>query len=167
MSVDVLGDRVDDNVGTELERVLEEGRHEGVVDNELGVVLVGNLGNGLDVDETEGRVGGGLDPDELGVGADGLGNVGSILEVDKGDLDVEGVGDLGEVAVGASVDVVDGDDVGAGGQGADDGGGGGRSGGEGKTVLATLQGSDGGLEGLAGGVSRAGVVKALFERDVQ
>lgn len=107
VSVDVLGDRVDNNVGTELERVLEEGRHEGVVDNELGVVLVGNLGNGLDVNETEGGVGGGLDPDELGVGADGLGNVGGILEIDKGDLDVEGAGDLGEVAVGASIDVVD------------------------------------------------------------
>lgn len=52
--------------------------------------------------------------------------------------------------------------MGASGQGADDGGSGGRSRGEGKTVLGTLQGSDGGLEGLAGGVSAAGVVKALF-----
>ena len=70
VSVDVLGDRVNNNISAQGKGVLEEGRHEGVVDNQLGVVLVGNLGNGLDIDQTEGGVGGGLDPDELGVGAD-------------------------------------------------------------------------------------------------
>lgn len=165
VSVDVLGDRVDNDISAQGERVLEEGGHEGVVDNQLGVVLVGNIGNGLDVDQAEGGVGGGLNPDELGVGTDDRGNIGSIGKIDKRDLDSEGRGDLGEVAVGASVDVVDRDDVGSSREGRDDGGSGGRSGREGQTVLGALQSSNGGLKGVAGRVSRTGVVESLLLLD--
>jgi len=162
VSVNVLGDRVDNDISAERERVLEVGAHEGVVDDQLGVVLVGNVSNGLDINEAQRGVGGGLDPDELGVGADDSGDIGGISKVNKGNLDSEGRGDLGEVTVGASIDVVDRDNVRSSREGADDGGGGGRSRREGQSVLGALEGSNGGLESVARGVSAARVVESLL-----
>lgn len=111
MSIDVLGDRVDDDIGTQREWVLEVGTHKSIVDNQLGIVLVRDLSNGSDIDQTQGGIGRSLNPDELGVRADSGGKIGGILEVNKGDLDTHGRGDLCEIAVGASVDIVHRDDM--------------------------------------------------------
>lgn len=140
VSVEVLGDGVDDDVGAEGERVLEVGGEEGVVDDEDGArVPLDNGGEGLDVDEAEGWVGGGLDPDHLGVGPEGGLDVLEVGHVDEGGVEANGGGDAVEVAVGAAVDVVDGDEVVAGLEHVDDGGGGGRPRGKGQPVLPSLQ----------------------------
>lgn len=150
VAVDILCDGVDDDVGAVVERVLHVGAHEGVVDDDEDTVLAGDVDNGADVDQAEGWVGGGLDPDELGlVGAD------QVLDVQldgRGEGDVHAVGgsDLGEVTVGATVNIGDGDDVGAGGQGLEDVGGGCGAGGEGKRILGVLESSDGLLEVVTG-----------------
>lgn len=104
VAVDVLCDAVDDDVGAVLEWVLDVGGEEGVVDDDHDAGAVGNVGDGADVDQGKSRVGGSLDPDELGLGLDqGLDvhlNAGC-----EGDLDAVGRGDLCEVAVGAAVDI--------------------------------------------------------------
>lgn len=161
MSIDILGDRVDDDISAQREWVLEEGTHEGVVDHQLGIVLMGNLGNCLDINQTQGGVGWGFNPNELGVGTDGGSDVGSILEVNKGHIDTQSGGDLCEVAVSAAVDVIHGDDVGSRSKRRDNGGGGSRSRGKSKSVFSTFKGGNGGLEGLTGGVSRARVIESL------
>src|SRR5687768_8174049 len=65
VAVDVFGDAVHDNVGTVIERVLNVGAQEGVVDNNEDAVLVGGGGDGTNVDETQGGVAGRLNPHQL------------------------------------------------------------------------------------------------------
>lgn len=153
VAVDVLCDGVHDDVGAVVQGVLDVGAQEGVVDDDQDAAGVGGGGDGADVDQAEGGVGRGLDPDEAGVVGHVRGQVG--LDVrGEGDADAVGAGDLGEVAVGAAVDVRDGDDVGPGGEALQDVGGGGAARGEGEGVLGVLEGGDGGLEvgpvGVAG-----------------
>ena len=50
LAVDVLGRRIDDAVGAELERLLEQRRREHVVDHERGAGVVRDLGDRRDVD---------------------------------------------------------------------------------------------------------------------
>lgn len=75
VAVDVLGYRVHDNVGAVVERVLHIWAEEGIVDDDEDAVLVRDGGDFSDIDEGEGRVGGGFDPDEFGFRADQLGDV--------------------------------------------------------------------------------------------
>lgn len=157
VAVDVLGDGVDDNVGTVVEWVLDVWGEEGVVDNDHDAVLVCLLGNGTDVDETESWVGWSLDPDKLGV----LGDVLRDINLDlwgEGDVDTVGLGDLGEVSVGSAVDIGDGDDVGASSQRLEDHSGGGRAGGECESILGVLKSCDGLLKVVTVWVGGAGVL---------
>jgi hypothetical protein len=138
VAVDVLGHGVDDDIGAVVERVLDVGAHEGVVDDNENAMAVGDLGNGLDIDQAEGGVGGGLDPDELGLRTD------EVLDVKlngrrEGHLNAVGGGDLGEVAVGTTVDIGDRDNVGSRGQGLQDNGSGGRARRESKGILGVLE----------------------------
>lgn len=104
---------------------------------------MGDLRNSLDIDQAEGRVGGGFDPDELSlIGADKILNVNRNARRES-HMDAVGCGDLGEVSVGTSVDIGDGDDVGARGEGLQDDSGGGRAGGESKGVLGVLESGNG------------------------
>lgn len=59
VTTQVLGNRVNDDIGTELERLLVERAHEGVVDdeNDFRVDLFGNPGHGLDVHKPQRGVG--------------------------------------------------------------------------------------------------------------
>lgn len=148
---------MDDNVGAKLQGVLDIGGQEGVVYNNEDAVLVGSGDDGSDVDQAERRVAGGLDPDQPRVGGDVLGNVDLNLGR-EGDLDAVGLGDLREVAVGAAVDVRDGDDMAAGGQALQDDGSGGAAGGKGQGVASVLEGRDGSLEVVAVGVGGARVL---------
>lgn len=152
VAVDVLCDAVDDDVGTVVERVLDVRRHEGVVNDDHDAVLVGNGGDLADVDEGQGRVRGRLDPDELGVGADQLNDV----DLDggrEGDFDIVCQRDLGEVAVGAAVDVGDGDDVRAGSKRLQDVGSSGRAGAEGERIAGVLESCDCAFEVVTRGAS--------------
>jgi hypothetical protein len=58
LPVDVLGRRVDDDVGPELQRSLQERRGEHVVDHHLGTGAVGEVADRRDVDELHRRVAG-------------------------------------------------------------------------------------------------------------
>lgn len=58
VAVDVLCNGVDDDVGAVIERVLDVGGEEGVVDDDKDAVLVGDGSHFADVDEGEGGVGG-------------------------------------------------------------------------------------------------------------
>lgn len=146
MAVDVLGDGVDDDVGSVVQGILDVRAQEGVVHHDLDAMLVSNGRNGADINEAQGRVGRGLDPDEPGlVRADQLGHVG-LDGGREGDLDAVGGRDLGEVSVGAAVDVRDGDDVGAAGERLEDVGGGGRAGGEGERIAGVLEARNGGFK---------------------
>lgn len=157
VAVDVLCDGVDDDVGAQLQRVLDVGGQEGVVDDDEDAVLVGDGGDGADVDEAQRGVAGGLDPDEARLVGDVLGNVDLDLGR-EGDLDAVGLGHLGEVAVGAAVDVGHGDDMAAGRQALQDGGRGGAARGEGEGIPGVLQGGHGRLEVVAVGVGRPRVL---------
>lgn len=157
VAVDVFGDGVHDNVGAVREGVLDIGGHEGVVDDDEDAVLVGDVGDGADVDEGEGRVGRGFDPDEFGpVGLDHAGDV----EFDggrKGDLDAVGRGDFGEVAMGAAVDVGDGNDMASCSETLEDNGSGGGARGKGESVFGLFEGGNGRLKVPSVGVGGARV----------
>lgn len=58
VTTEVLCDRVDDDIGTQLERLLVVGAHESVVDHkdDVRVDLLGDPCRGLDVDQTQRRV---------------------------------------------------------------------------------------------------------------
>lgn len=157
VAVDVLGDTVNDNVGTVLERVLDVGREESVVDDDHDAGAVGDVSDGADVDERKSGVGRSLDPDELGLGLD------QGLDVDlnaggEGDLDAVGGGNLCEVAVGATVHIGDGDDMAAGSKRLEDDSGGGRSRREGQGVLGPLKRGNAVLEVGPVGVGGASVL---------
>lgn len=63
MAIDVLCDRVHDDVGTVVERVLDIRAEEGIIDNDHNAVLMGNAGYFSDIDKAEGRIRGAFDPD--------------------------------------------------------------------------------------------------------
>ena len=67
LAVDVLGRRIDDDVGAEFERLLEERRREHVVDDQPRAGLVGDLGDRRDVDHFERRVGRAFEEEHLRV----------------------------------------------------------------------------------------------------
>ena len=157
MAVDVLGNRVHDDVGAEVERVLDVRGEEGVVDDDEDAMGVGSGHDGADVDQPERGVAGGLDPHELGVLIDVLADVDLDLRR-EGDLDAVGLGHLGEVPVGAAVHVGHGDDVRARGERLQDGGGRGAAGREGQGILGVLERGDGLLEVVAVGVAGARVL---------
>jgi len=111
VTVDILSDGVNNNVGTVVERVLNVGAHESVVDNDQDAMTVGDISNSLNIDQAEGRVGRSFDPDELS-----LIRTDQILDVKlngrrESHIDAVSGGNLGEVSVSTTVDIGDRDDV--------------------------------------------------------
>lgn len=139
MPIDVFRDRVDHDIGAVVERVLDIGAEEGVVDDDHDAMSVGDGGDVPDVDQTQGGVAGAFDPDQLGlIRADEIGHV-DLNAGREGDLDAMSGGDLGEVAMRAAVDIGDRHDVGALREGLEDEGGGGGAGGEGEGEARMFQ----------------------------
>ena len=100
------------DVGAEVQWVLVDRRGEGVVDDELGTVSLHNLGEFLNVKDLQGRVGWGLKPDKLGVGAELLLELGDVAEVLERDVDVSvGSENAAEVSLCTAVDVINAEDV--------------------------------------------------------
>ena len=165
VAADVLGGGVDHHIGAIGQRVLKGGRGEGVVDSDLGAVLVGDFGGGRDVGDVEQRVGRSLDPHILVVlggqcGFHGF-QIGDVHHVEAHTPRHE---HLGEQAVGAAVHIVAEQDVVAG----LDGGAqqhvdGGQARGEAQRVLAAFHGGELLVEACASGVDGAGVVVASPE----
>ncbi len=69
VAAQVLGGRMQDDVGTEGERPLQGGGREGAVDQEPGAGSVRRLGEAAEIEDLELRVGRCLGPDERGAGA--------------------------------------------------------------------------------------------------
>lgn len=158
VAVDVLGDTVDDDVGAEVERVLDIRREESVVNDDEDAVLVSNGDDSSNVDQAQSRVAGRLDPDQTSL----LSNV--LCDVDlnlgsEGDLDSVSLGHLCEVTVSSTVDVRDGDDMAASGQTLENGSSGGTAAGEGESIAGVFQSGNGRLEVQTVGVGRSGVLK--------
>ena len=112
MAPDPLGGGVDDDVGAEVDGPAGvAGGAEGVVHHERDAVVVGDLGQGLEVGHVEARVADRLDVQGAGARVDGLGEVLRVVSRDELRADAEpGKGDL-ELVVGAPVQVAGGDDV--------------------------------------------------------
>jgi hypothetical protein len=162
VAVDVLGNRVNDDIGAQGNGVLEIRRHEGVIDNEKSTVSMSTFSNSLDIDHTESGVSGSLEPDELGVLLEVVFNVGRVAQVDKASFDTEIDSNLGKVTVGTTIDIVDRDDVRARVERVDDGGGSSRSRSESKTVLGTFKSSNSIFKVLTSRVTRSGIIVSLY-----
>ena len=89
LAVNVLGRRIDDDVGAELERALVERRREHVVDDELGAGRVRDLGHRGDVVDLQGRIGRRLHEEHLGVLRHRLLPLVDVLAVDQREGDAE------------------------------------------------------------------------------
>lgn len=163
VTVDVLGDGVDNNVSTVHQWVGNVWGQEGVVDDQDGVlvvllvVLLDDFGDSRDVGHRQGWVGWSLEPHKLGALTErGLQVL--LQVVNKLNVKAVGVGDLGEVTVSTTIDITTRNNVGANRQGLENQGGSGRSGSNGNGMLGLLQGSNGGLEVVSVWVTRSGVV---------
>ena len=150
MAVDVLGDGVNHDIGTVVQRVLNIGAQEGVINHDQNTVSVCNRSNLLNIDQAQGGVGRGFNPDQFRlVGADQFFNV-KLDARRKGHMDAMGRSDLGKIPVGSTVDVGDGDDVRARCQGLEDDGGSCGTGGEGESIFGVFESSDGLLKVIPG-----------------
>lgn len=102
--INVLGNTVHHDICAVLKRVLDVRAHEGVVDNNENTVLVGNSGNGRNVNQRKSGVRWCLDPNKLGLGLDQSLNI-QLDTRGECDMDTVGLGDLGEVTVSTTVDI--------------------------------------------------------------
>ncbi len=102
LAVDVLGRRIDHDVGAVGEGALQHGRCEHIVDHGRDAVLLGERGDGADVDEVERGVGRRLEEERLRVGTDGGFPVLDVAAVDQrhGDAKARAQG-LDDVTAGA------------------------------------------------------------------
>ena len=112
VTAEVLGRRVDDDVGAELERLLQVRRGEGVVDHDHRAGCVRRLGHGPDVDDVQHRVGRRLEPEDPRALVHVPGRV-RVQLLGRHPLELVALRlvDLREHPVDAAVDVVDGDDA--------------------------------------------------------
>lgn len=153
VAINVLSYGVNNNIGTVVQWILDVGAHESVIDNNLNAMLVGDVGNSPDIHQAKGRVGGGLDPNELGLGADQLLHI-RLNGGGEGDLDTVRRSNLGEVSVGTAVNIRDRNDMRASSKRLEDIGRSSRAGGECQSILSMLKSRDGLLEIITvGGIS--------------
>ena len=109
---EVLGGRVNDDVGAELERLLQVRRRERVVDHEDRAGGVRCICGGTDVDDVEQGIRGRLDPDHPRALVDVSGEVGrDLLRCHVVEDVALRLVDLGEHPIRAAVDVVHADDA--------------------------------------------------------
>ena len=157
----VLGERVHHDVGAQIERRLQVGRTERVIDGQQRPGLLGHGGGGPDVDDVEQRVSRCLNPDELGLRADFFAHRAHVAHRHEVKLDAVGRENFGEEAVGAAVEVVGADDLVAGLEQLYQAVDGGHAGGEGQAVLPVFQRRHRVLQLGAGGVVGARVLVAF------
>ena len=109
----VLGTGFVDDVGAEVERVHQHGRHHGVVyaDDGCRVGFVRHAGDGGDVADLDERVGGGLEQDKGCLVADDLADSLGVCGVDVVHDDAAVCGEVLEQSVGATVQVIASDNL--------------------------------------------------------
>ena len=89
LTVDVLGRRIDDAIGAELHRMLQQRRREHVVDHERRASPMHDLGDGGDIDDFERRVGRRFEERRFGVRAHRRPPRVEVRAVDEGRGDAE------------------------------------------------------------------------------
>jgi hypothetical protein len=161
VTADVFSDGVDTDVRAQKEGALEIRRGESVIsgsDNSLGL---GNLADSFNVANLEGGIGGGFNPDKLGVGLNGLFNVFDVGHINKRVFNtVSLLTDLSHISLSASVNIIAADNVVANTEdGLDDAGGGSATTGEGHTILSVFSSSQSDFESFSGGVSATRIVE--------
>lgn len=163
-----LGGRVDDDISTVLDGADEvTAGAEGVVDNHGDTVLVGNVGNLLEVGDVVAGVANALNVDGLGLVVNDSGEVLGLVSRDEFGSDAEALKEDLELVVGTAVEVGGGNDVVT---GVSKSGNGhklsGHAGGGGNGSNTTLEGGDSLLEYIDGGVHDSGVdVAKLLEAE--
>ena len=162
VAADELGGRMDNDVGTMLDRADQVGRAEGVVDDKRNTVLVGDSGNGVNVGDVGVGVAKRFNIDSAGVVLNGSLDLGQVMGVDKSRLHTERGQRVGQQVGGAAVDgflrhnvpAVLGQCL----KGVVDGSG---AGGNGQRGNAALQSRDALFKNILGGVGQAAVDVAL------
>ena len=153
VAVDVLGDRMDDDVEAHAQRPLAVGRGERVVDHRQEAPPPGQRGDGRQIDQFQQWVGGAFHPHHAGIGADGRFQDRQVRRIDVSEIQIgAAVADLLEQPDGAAVEIVTDDHVRTVLQQVEHGGNGRQSGGERKTRLALLQVGHATLKGKSRGV---------------
>ena len=158
VTADELGCGVDDDVGTMLQRTEQIRGAEGVVDDNRQTVLLGDLGDSVDVGDVGVGVAERLEIDDRGVVLDGPLDLFQVMGIDEGGLDAKLGERMLQQVVGATVDgllshhVVTG--LGKSLQGIGDGS---STGGDGKTCHTALECGDTVLEDALGGVGQTAV----------
>jgi len=162
---DVFGDGVDTDVRAQKDGALEIRGGEGVISSSDDSLALGELADGFNVTDLEGRVGGGFNPDKLSVGLDSLFNIFGIGHVNESVFNtISLLTDLSHISLGTSVDIIAADDViASASDGLDDASGSSATTGKGHTVLCMLSSSQCDLKSFSGGVTATGVV-VLSER---
>ncbi len=89
LPVDMLGRRIDDDIGVKCQRVLEHGRREDIVDHQPRARFMRDLGHRPDIDDLERRVRGRLEETNPGLGPHGIAPLIQIGPIDQGHVDVE------------------------------------------------------------------------------
>ena len=161
VAVEVFRGRVIDDVRAQLERPLEIGRRERVVDDEQRAAVMRDLRHRRDVGETHQRIGRRLDEHESRFGSHRVGDALRIARVDVCKRQREVLEDLVEQPEGAAVHVLGADDVIACLEQLHDRVEAAHAARERESVSAVLQRGDVPLERLARGVLSAGVLVAL------
>jgi hypothetical protein len=157
---------VQDDVGAELERPLEIGRGEGVVDDDHRADLVRGLRRSLDVDHVQQRVRRRLEPDKPRLLVEVLREpLVDLFRREEGDVVALRLVDLRQEPVDAAVDVVDRDDALARVNEMHDRRHGRHAGGEGDAVLSALERGETDLQRRPRRVRDARVLVALVLPD--
>lgn len=65
MTIDIFGNRVDDNVRSEVKRILDIRAQESIIHHDHDSMLMGDCSDLSDVYQPKGWVGGGFDPYQL------------------------------------------------------------------------------------------------------
>ncbi len=163
VAVEILGGRVHDDVRTQAERALQHRGSKGVVDHDQQAALARDLGNGSDIDQLEHRVGRGLDPHHLGIGANRRLERSRVGQVDEAEIQAGSAATHAlEQAKGAAVQVVHRHHVAAGIQQLHHRRGGGHAGGERKCARTAFQRGDATLVGEARGVMGTRILETLM-----
>jgi hypothetical protein len=106
VSVEILRRRVDDEIRAELERALEHGREEGVVDDDARAGRMRERADGLDVRDPQQRIARRLDEHERRLARDRRVQGRRVVEVDELDAEVALARERIQQAPGAAVAVV-------------------------------------------------------------
>ena len=161
VAVQVLGGRVQHDVGAELERALEAGRREGVVHDQQGARPLRDVGRRPEVAQPHHRVRGRFGEEHPGRGCDGRRDGVRVGAVHEGERQAEPGPHVRHLAVRAAVHVLPRDDVVPGREQLQHRVDRGEARAEGEAVAAAFERRDVPLQRLAGRVARAGVLVSL------